>query len=86
MPKDHTGLYRVKTFKELIGDLNEILDNVHPFDHRGNPTDDPSSFTEVIKNLESLYVDFPDVDHKVPLFDEIDSLHLIKLKLSNDQS
>ena len=37
MPKDHTGLYRVKTFKELIGDLNEILDNVQPFVIVGYP-------------------------------------------------
>ena len=83
MPKDNTGVYRVKTFKDLIRDLSEILDNVHPFDYKGNPTDDPSSFTEVIKNLESLYVDFPDVDHKVPLFDEIDSQCLIRLKLQS---
>ena len=86
MPKDHTGLYRVKTFKELIGDLNEILDNVHPFDHRGNPTDDPDMFPDVWKALEGLYVDFPHTDYKVPLFDEMDAKHIIKLKLQNDES
>ena len=86
MPKDHTGLYRVKTFKELIVDLNEILDNVHSFDHRGNPTDDPDMYPDVWKALESLYIDFPDAEYKIPLFDEVDAKKIIKLKLQNDES
>ena len=83
MPKDNTGVYRVKTFKELIRDLSEILDNVHPFDYKGNPTDDPTVHADAITNLRKLYIDFPHLEHKVPLFDEIDAVNLIVLKLQS---
>ena len=86
MPKDNTGVYRVKTFKELIRDLSEILDNVHPFDYKGNPTEDPTVHADAITNLRKLYIDFPHLEHKVPLFDEMDAKHIIKLKLQNDES
>ena len=83
MPKDNTGAYRVKTFKERIKDLSEILDNVHPFDYKGNPTEDPTVHEGAIKDLQKLYLDFPHLEHKVPLFDEIDAVNLIVLKLQS---
>ena len=81
MPKDNTGVYRVKTFKDLIRDLTEILDNVHPFDYKGNPTDDPNLHADAITNLRKLYLDFPHIDYKIPLFDGTDALNIIMLKL-----
>ena len=86
MPKDDTGSYRVKTFKQFIEDLTEILDKVHPIDYKGNPTDDPDSHKEVMKDLQSLYIDLYDIDHKIPMFDEIDAINLVKLKLQTIES
>ena len=79
MPKDHTGLYKVTNFKELIKDLQEILREVYGVDYEGNPKEDPDMYPDVWKALESIYVDFPNGVKK--LFDEQSAKTLIKLKL-----
>ena len=39
-----------------------------------------------MKDLQSLYIDLYDIDHKIPMFDEIDAINLVKLKLQTIES